>query len=66
MSQISQSSLINKTLCVPITKNISDLIAERDLIVNRGVYRKGDGDRLYQIQVRLSSYFCDSYARAVQ
>lgn len=56
----------NKSVTVPVPKNIADLIAEKNEIVNRGIYRKGDGDRLYQIQVRLSTHFCESYARAVQ
>ena len=56
----------NQSVSVPVPKNIADLIAERDAIINRNVFKRGDGDRLYQIQVRLSQHFCESYARAVQ
>lgn len=50
------------TVAVTIPANIAQLIIERDSILVRGVYRDGDGDRLYQIQVILCCHFCE-YAR---
>lgn len=54
------------TVKVEVPGNIHSLIAEREEIINRAHFRKGDGDRLYQLQVLICSYFCDAYKRGVQ
>lgn len=49
-------------VCIP--DSVEKLIAERNKLISKNNYQRGDGERLYQIQVMLSSHFCDSIMRA--
>lgn len=53
-----------KKIEVTVTTDVERLIAERDAILNKSHYQKGDGERLYQVQVLLCGYWCDQYQRA--
>lgn len=48
-----------KKIEVLVPADVEQLIAERARLISKNDYRRGDGDRLYQIQVLLCSYFCD-------
>lgn len=55
-----------KIVQVAVPENIRALIDERKKLLCKKDFRRGDGTRLHQVQILLSSHFCDFYERAVQ